>query len=195
VFQYIIGKVDEIGEDYIVLDNNDIGYHISTSKTSIADIGNNYEKRKIFTFLSVREDGISMYGFTTKEELNMFRLLLLVTKIGPKVAVGVLSTMTPYQIKLAILNDDIEALSKAPGIGKKTGSRIILELKDKIDGIIGTKDTLVINNIDTSTDEAIVALTTLGYTRNEANRALARIDTKDLNTEDIIKIALKELLK
>ena len=86
-----------------------------------------------YTYLNVREDGIFLYGFTSEEELNMFKLLLLVSKIGPKVATGLLSFLTPNQIKKAIINKDVGILSKAPGIGKKTAERIILELKDKID--------------------------------------------------------------
>ncbi|MGF7060796.1 Holliday junction branch migration protein RuvA [Brassicibacter mesophilus] len=195
MFRYIKGTIEEIGEDYLVLESNGIGYMINTSKSSILDIGDKLEDRKIYTHLNVREDGISLFGFSTKEELNMFKLLIMVSKIGPKVALGVLSSMTPLNIKLAILNEDFNALSKAPGIGKKTANRIILELKDKIEDNIIIEQSRLSLDTNTDTDEIIVALLALGYTRNEAYKALSNIDISNKKTEEIIKLALKYLSK
>lgn len=195
MYQYIIGNIEEISEDYIVIENNGIGYIVYTSKNSIMDIGQNTTKRKILTHLIVREDVMSLYGFTTNEELKMFKLLITVTKIGPKVAIGLLSTLSPSNIKISIISGDTNALSRAPGIGKKTAQRIILELKDKVDDNIiyeeGIDDSIPLDE----TEEVVVALSSLGYTRNEIFKVLSSIDTQDKRTEEIIKLALRKLSK
>lgn len=200
MFDYMIGDVVEVGVDYIVLENNGIGYMISTSRASVIDIGDKYEKKKIYTHLNVREDDISIYGFTTREEIDMFRLLQTVSKIGPRVALGVLSTLTTLDIKLAIVNDDIATLSKSPGVGKKTAERIILELRDKvkIDENVKVQGKLPIelnDNIDSSEDEVIQALISLGYTQSEVYTAFSRIQDTEKTTEELIKLTLKELSK
>lgn len=201
MYQYIKGNIEEIGEDYIVIENNDIGYMINTSKTTIMQIGNNLQHRKIYTFLNVKEDGVSLYGFTTKDELDMFKLLQTVSKIGPKVAIGMLSIMIPSDIKLAIISEDSNKLSKAPGVGKKTASRIILELKDKIGDIESiiksnsNEQIIVESSISNEKEEVLDALVSLGYTRSEVYSAIAKIDTSNKSVEDIIKLVLKELGK
>lgn len=195
MYQYIIGDIEEINEDNIVIENNGIGYIIYTSKNSIMNIGQNTLNRKIYTHLVVREDVMSLYGFTSKEELEMFKLLITVTKIGPKVGIGILSAMNPSNIKISIMSGDTKALSRAPGVGKKTAERIILELKDKIgDNIMYDEGSNAKVPID-ETEEVIVALNSLGYTRNEIFKALSVIDIKDKKTEDIIKLALRKLSK
>ncbi len=195
LYQYIIGNIEEMNEDYMVVENNGIGYLVYTSKNSIMDIGQNTINRKILTHLIVREDIMSLYGFTTNEELKMFKLLITVTKIGPKVAIGLLSTLTPSNIKISIISGDAAALSRAPGIGKKTAERIILELKDKIDDNITYEDGIdVLIPVD-ETEEVVVALTTLGYTRNEIFKVLSSLDTQGKRTEEVIKLALRKLSK
>lgn len=195
MYQYIIGNIEEINEDYIVVENSGVGYLVYTSKNSIVDIGQNTINRKILTHLIVREDIMSLYGFTTNEELKMFKLLITVTKIGPKVAIGLLSTLTPSNIKISIISGDAAALSRAPGIGKKTAERIILELKDKIDDNITYEDGIdVLIPVD-ETEEVVVALTTLGYTRNEIFKVLSSLDTQGKRTEEVIKLALRKLSK
>ena len=183
----------DIKEDCIVLENNGIGYKIFTSKNSIGKLNLN-QNIKMYTYFNLREDGIYLYGFTTEEELNMFNKLLLVSKIGPKVGLNVLSTLTPSQIKSAIINDDTSILCTAPGVGKKTAGRIILELKDRIDDIEISED---VETIDNSSDieTAVNGLISLGYTRNEIQWVLSEIDTSDMNTEDIIREVLKRLSK
>lgn len=194
MYKYIKGNIDEIGEDYVVVENNGIGYFIYTSKNSIFTIKSDVRNIKLFTYLNVREDEMSLYGFSTIEELEMFKLLLVVTGIGPKVALGVLSTLTPSKIKMAIINNDVNTLATAPGIGKKTGKRIILELKEKIDDNIIVEDT--IHGIDNDNiEEVYQALISLGYTRNEINNTLSKVDKKGLNTEEILKMALKHITK
>ena len=195
MYQYIIGDIEEINEDNIVIENNGIGYIIYTSKNSIMNIGQNTLNRKIYTHLVVREDVMSLYGFTSKEELEMFKLLITVTKIGPKVGIGILSAMNPSNIKISIMSGDTKALSRAPGVGKKTAERIILELKDKIgDNIMYDEGSNATVPID-ETEEVIVALNSLGYTRNEIFKALSSIDTQGKRTEELIKLALRKLSK
>lgn len=195
MYHYIIGNIELINEDYMVIENNGIGYIVYTSKKSIMDVGENRNNRKIHTQLVVREDAMNLYGFTTEEELNMFKLLITVTKIGPKGAIGLLSTLSPNKIKLSILNGDTNLLSKAPGIGKKTAERIILELKDKIDdNITYENENQDLVSID-ETNDVIIALTSLGYSRNEVYKVLSTIDTQNKNTEEIIKLSLRKLSK
>ncbi len=193
LYEYIIGKVVGIKEDYIVLDNNGIGYKIFTSRNSLVslEIG---ETVTMYIYFNLREDGVYLYGFITEEELDMFNLLLLVSKIGPKVGLGILSTLTPNQIKFAILNNDSNALCNAPGVGKKTASRIILELKDRIDDNCIGEDIDTIKDVD-MVENAINGLMSLGYTRGEILRVLNKIDTSNMDTEDIIRETLKRLSK
>ena len=132
MYSYIKGTVEEINLDYIVIDNNNIGYKINVSSNTIKDLhlGN---MAKIYTKLIVREDDMSLCGFATKEEMKMFELLTSVSKIGPKVGLSILSFASPGQLGAYILSEDVAKLSKAPGVGKKTAERIVLELKDKVD--------------------------------------------------------------
>lgn len=136
-----------------------------------------------------------LYGFSTEEEMDMFKLLMLVTKVGPKVGMGVLSTLTPNQIKLAVINKDIDTLCKAPGIGKKTAERIILELKDRIDKNIVNIDDSIDMVHSNNNQEAIDALTSLGYTRFEIEKVIRGIETDNMDIELIIREALKKLSK
>lgn len=195
MFEFIIGDVVAIKDDYIVLQNNGIGYKIFTSINSMIKLEMGMKNTLIYTYLNVREDGILLYGFTTEEEINMFILLQLVSKIGPKVALGILSTLTPNQIKLAILRKDFETLCKAPGIGKKTAERLVLELKDRIE-----KDTVLESEIIDKSEvneyhEAINGLMSLGYTRLEVEKIIGTLDTSKMQIEDIIRESLKKLSK
>jgi len=193
MYEYITGKVVDVYDDYLIVENNGIGYKINTSKYSLSNLDLKKDV-KIYTYLNVREDGMFLFGFSSKEEMEMFELLLLVSKIGPKTAIGVLSTLSYNDIKLAILNNDVKVLCKAPGIGKKTANRIILELKDRIDDNIIVSDSFDFLD-DNCIEEAINALMVLGYTKKEIDRVMFKIDTEDLDTEEIIKIALKRLSK
>ena len=193
MFEYIKGCVTFLGEDYLVLENKGIGYRIYTSKNSIAKVSNTKDEIKVFTYLNLREDGIYLYGFYDYEELNMFKMLLLVSKIGPKMALGLLSSLTVNDIKSAIFNNNPDLLSRAPGIGKKTAGRIILELKDRIDSI--SIDEVEIGGENRNIDDAVSALLSLGYTRNEINNVFSQMELGNLKTEDIIKLSIKKLLK
>lgn len=194
MYEYIIGDVVNIQEDYLVLENNGMGYKIYASKNSLSHISER-ENVKMYTYFNLRDDGIFLYGFGTREELDMFQLLLLVSKIGPKIAMGILSVLKPNDIKVAIMNNDTKLLCKAPGIGKKTAGRIVLELKDRIDQNIDIEDSLNIVEENGNVKEAIDALMSLEYTKGEIDKALDRIDISGLTTEEIIKLVLKNMFK
>lgn len=193
MFEYLKGIVVDIAADKIIMEIDGIGYRINSTTNSISKIARG-EHTTIYTHLVVREDELSLYGFTSMEELSMFRLLLSVTKIGPKVASAILSTHTPGKLGTYILNKNARSISEAPGVGKKTAERIILELKDKIDGENTEHDYILYGgeNID---DEAVEALMSLGYSRFEAEKAVNSVKHEDLTTEDILKNALKSLAK
>ncbi len=192
---YIKGTIEEIGLDHIIIENNDIGYRINVSSNTIMSVKIN-EKEKIYTKLIVREDDMSLCGFATKEEMKMFELLTSVSKIGPKVGLGILSFGTPAQLGAYILSEDIAKLSKAPGVGKKTAERIVLELKDKVDkNNIEFEPTLLTNApVAVTSDEAVDALLALGYSGAEAKEAVDKCKKSGMNTEDIIKKSLTYIM-
>ena len=191
MYEYIKGKVVSVKEDYIVLDNNGIGYKIFTSENSRAEITSN-EERKMYIYYNQREDGVYLYGFLEEEELDMFNYLLLVSKVGPKTALGVLSTLTPFEIREAVLNRDVKSLCQAPGIGKKTAERIILELKDRLEKTIFS-DSGSIETVNSNLDIAVAGLETLGYNKREIESVLIQQDISGLSEEDIIKLFLKNV--
>ena len=195
MYSYIKGSIEEINLDSLVIEANNIGYKVNVSSNTLSDLklGKEY---KIYTKLIVREDDMSLCGFSTKEELNMFELLNSVSKIGPKVALGILSFATPKQIGAYIVSEDVAKMSKAPGVGKKTAERIILELKDKIDkNNIEFEPTLLSQApIAVSQDEAVDALIALGYSSQESKEAVNNCKKGVMNTEDIIKKSLSYLM-
>lgn len=195
MYSYIKGTIEEINLDSLVIEANNIGYKVNVSSNTLADvkIGKEY---KIHTKLIVREDDMSLCGFSTKEELKMFELLNSVSKIGPKVALGILSFANPKQIGAYIVSEDVAKMSKAPGVGKKTAERIILELKDKIDkNNIEFEPTLLSQMpINVSQDEAVDALIALGYSSSEAKEAVDNCKKDGMNTEDIIKKSLSYIM-
>ena len=195
MYSYLKGIVEEINLDHIVIDNNGIGYKINASANTITKVQLGYEC-KIYTKLIVKEDDMSLYGFCDKEELKMFELLTSISKIGPKVGIGILSFASPKQIGAYIVSEDIAKLSKAPGVGKKTAERIVLELKDKIDKNNIEFETTLLNSqpIAISQDEAVDALLALGYSLQESKDAVQKCKKDVLNTEDIIKKSLSYLM-
>jgi len=195
LFEFIIGDIVGIKEDYIVLENNGIGYKIFSSMNSMVKLTIDSKEVKIYTYLNVRDDGIYLYGFVTEEEIHMFKLLQLVSKIGPKIALGILSTLSPIQIKIAILNKDIDTLCQAPGIGKKTAERMLLELKDRIDKDIEFTEEEIGESFNNDYSEAINGLMSLGYSKYEVEKIVRGMDITNLKMEDIIRQALKKLSK
>lgn len=196
MIDFIIGDIVAINEDNIIIQNNGIGYKVFTSITSMLEVEVGDKGAQIYTQMYVRDDSVMIYGFITKEEMNMFNLLLKVGSIGPKSALNILSTINPTQIKVAIHNKDYDTLCKAPGIGKKTAQRMVLELKDKIGDLELTdiqKDEIKSKSLND--DEAIEALQALGYLKFEAEKAIRKLDTEQMGVEDIIKESLKILSK
>lgn len=195
MYSYIKGIIEEISLDHVVIDNNGIGYKINASANTIMKLQLGCEC-KIYTKLIVKEDDMSLCGFYDKEELRMFELLTSISKIGPKVGLGILSFASPKQIGAYILSEDIGKLSKAPGVGKKTAERIVLELKDKIDkNNVEFEATLLTNKpAVVSQDEAVDALVALGYSLQESKDAVQKCKKDGLNTEDIIKKSLSYLM-
>ena len=179
-----------------IRDSNNIGYFINSTLTSLSNIQINNEY-KIYTSMQVREDDISIYGFYSKEELEMFLLLISVSSIGPKIALGVLSSISSDEIKLAIVNNDIDKLTNAKGIGKKTASRIILELVDKVKKM-ALPDASKIEQVSPVEDDnlgvARDALKNLGYMENDIARVLTELRDADLSLEGLIKESLKRLI-
>lgn len=195
MYSYIKGIIEEISLDHVVIDNNGIGYKINASANTIMKLQLGCEC-KIYTKLIVKEDDMSLCGFYDKEELRMFELLTSISKIGPKVGLGILSFASPKQIGTYILSEDIGKLSKAPGVGKKTAERIVLELKDKIDkNNVEFEATLLTSQPSVvSQDEAVDALVALGYSLQESKDAVQKCKKDGLNTEDIIKKSLSYLM-
>ncbi|WP_276876951.1 Holliday junction branch migration protein RuvA [Anaerococcus hydrogenalis] len=197
MISYIIGEIKYIGEENFIIENNNMGYLINSSFNTIKTLEINNEF-KIFTKMNVREDDISLFGFSSKDELEVFELLTSVSTIGPKNAIAVLSTLNVDKIKLAIVNNDIDTLTKAKGIGKKTASRIILELVDKVknmainDDISISEDSFTTSNKEI--DVAREALINLGYQRNSIDKVLTTLKDSDLSLEEIIKEALKKMI-
>lgn len=196
MISYIKGDVKAISEEGFVIENNNIGYFINSTLTSLSNIQINNEY-KIYTSMQVREDDISIYGFYSKEELEMFLLLISVSSIGPKIALGMLSSISSDEIKLAIVNNDIDKLTKAKGIGKKTASRIILELVDKVKKMV-LPDASKIEQVSPVENDnlgvARDALKNLGYMENDIARVLNELRDADLSLEALIKESLKRLI-
>lgn len=194
MFEFIIGKIVSIKNDYVIIQNNGIGYKVLTSSNSISRLELGKDNQILYTQLNVREDDISLYGFVSEDEMDMFNLLLLVSKIGPKIAVGILSAMNPNQLKKAIVNRNVENLCKCPGIGKKTAERIIVELVDRVEKLgLSSEDEVVQESSDNGYHEGLEALMSLGYNRYEVETVLRLMDVKNMKVEDIIKEGLKRL--
>lgn len=196
MISYIKGDVKAINEEGFIIETNNIGYYINSTLTSLSNIQINNEY-KIYTSMQVREDDISLYGFYSKDELEMFLLLISVSSIGPKIAIGMLSSISADEIKLAIVNNDIDKLTDAKGIGKKTASRIILELVDKVKkmAIPDLDKVEKVNPVKNNDIEvAREALKNLGYMENDIARVLNELKDTDLSLEGLIKESLKRLI-
>lgn len=203
MFAYIKGNLEVKTNGYVVIDVNGIGYKIFMSETAINKLGQIGEIVKIHTYVRVREDDISIFGFNTNEELRMFELLLSVSGIGAKSALVILSNVSVSSFALAIINNDVNLLKKLPGIGPKTAQRAILELKDKLkkeNEIVANEDGEVSDTIkaaiidDEKIAEATAALKVLGYTGKEIEKALEKVDA-NLSVEDIIRKGLLNLAR
>ncbi len=208
---YIKGTLEMKMTGYIVIDVGGLGYKVFMSEAGIEKVGNIGESVKVHTYYKVREDDISIYGFNTLEELKMFELLIGVSGVGAKTALTMLAVCTPSEFALAVISEDVKALTGIPGIGAKSAQRIILELKDKItkeqqiqsmnekvNSQSKTKEekedklqVAIENNAKVA--EAMAALQVLGYNKKEIEKVFAKLDKKELSTEELIKKGLSML--
>ena len=192
MYSNIIGVITEVHENYIVLENNNIGYKIFITDF-FRDNVSAFDEYKVYTEFVEREDASILYGFSSQKERELFNLLTDVTSIGPKYAMNILSTMTVDECKTAIITDDIKLLTQAPGVGKKTASRIILELKEKIEKDFVPSEKPVNKEVKRSNDSEFAreALLQLGYFKNDVDAFIENTDISGLSIEDIMKKAMK----
>lgn len=200
MYEYIKGKYIGINKDYVIIENNGIGYKIFTSGATMAEMPKVSEEVQLYLEQIVREDFIGLYGFKDREELEMFKLLISISGVGAKAALSLLSISRINNLKYAIIMEDDKHLCRAPGIGKKTAGRIILELKDKIktdevsEGVDiqqGFEDIAPSNS--NTIGEALGALLALGYSEKEAESALKKVNRQE-SVENIIKECLRVLM-
>lgn len=192
---FVEGTVEYIEENAVVLNNGGFGARIFMSPSALSNLKVGEQKR-IHTFLRVAEDIFDLYGFLTREELEMFKMIISVSGAGPKAALAILSVMSPQTLTLAVVTDDYKSITKAQGVGPKLAQKIVLELKDKLKGKeihLDGADSAVITPASGGND-AVDALVVLGYSQSEAMRAVASV-SPDLSTEETIKAALIRLMK
>lgn len=197
---FLKGEVAAVSENRLVLDVNNVGYQIFISGRDAADMPSVGEEVKIYTYLSVREDAMQLFGFLSEDDLEVYKLLLNVNGIGPKAGLGILSVLSADDLRFAVLSDDARTISKAPGIGNKTAQKLILELKDKLSLEEAFEKKLqkaenTGSGLEANRGEAVQALVALGYSNSDALRAVKKADiTEDMDTETILKLALRKLL-
>ena len=201
MYYYVSGTVAHVEPYLAVIDCGGVGYACRTTTYTLSQIKKG-DKAKLFTYLSVREDAMDLYGFASQEELKLFRQLISVSGIGPKAALGILSSSSPANLAMSIITGDEKALTAAQGVGKKIAQRVILELKDKLakgqaisasgENISVPAMTIIPQN---KLSEASAALAVLGYSQAEINVALKGIDLENLPLVQIIRLALKNMLK
>lgn len=208
MFHYISGTLAAIEPSFAVIDAGGVGYKLTVTQTTFGTLSHRIATQsdvnvRLYTYMAVREDGIELFGFVSEEELDAFKLLITVSGVGPKAAISILSQLPPQKLMLAICNDNKKAIAQANGIGPKTAARIILELKDKISksvDFLGEDSSSefyqeAIPQKNSKLSDATDALMALGYSRNEAQGVLRSIDTDKLELDDIIRLALKKIMK
>ncbi len=205
MISFVNGLLADVDTDQVVIDVGGIGYQIFVSLSTLDMLPAIGESLKLYTFMSVKEDGVSLFGFPGKDDLKIFKLLITVSGIGPKGALSVLSTLSPDDLRFAILAGDSKAISRAPGVGKKTAERIVLDLHDKIsnDDITGNTgnsgSVSSLSDTDNETrNEAVQALIALGYNSADSLKAVRKVIQSDeyksnMATEDLLRYALKEI--
>ncbi|MDY2590795.1 MAG: Holliday junction branch migration protein RuvA [Agathobacter sp.] len=200
MYSYIRGELAEINSDHIVLDVNGIGYQIYIPTNTLNYLPSIGEMVKIHTYLYIREDAMMLYGFLTRDDLDMFKMLITVSGIGPKGGLGILSTLSTDDLRFAVLSDDAKAIAKAPGIGAKTAQRVIIDLKDKMSLEEAFEKKLehttnkVLPENNSIKNDAVLALNALGYSSTESLKAVSKVEiTEDMDVEDVLKAALKHM--
>ena len=198
MFYYIKGLVTELDPNFAVVDCGGVGYGLSVSTNTVSSLRLN-ESVRLYVAESIGENNFDLYGFSTKSEKRCFEMLTAVSGIGPKAAMSILSYNTPEGLAVAIMNEDVKALTVAPGIGKKIAQRVILELKDKMskeNSDVQLQIPVAIRTAEnTMLNDAVAALSVLGYSSAEVNPVLAKLDTVGMSAEQIIKAVLKMMVK
>lgn len=201
MYAYIKGELAEKNIDHIVVEAGGIGYLIYVPAQSIDYLPDEGDQIKVYTYLYIREDAMVLYGFLTKDDLEIFKMLITVSGIGPKGGLGILSTLSADDLRFAILSGDSKTISKAPGIGAKTAQRVIIDLKDKM-SLEEAFEKKLDNNADgvqktlnsSTKNDAVMALSALGYSSAESLKAVSKVDiTDDMDVEDVLKLALKNM--
>ena len=200
MFYYVSGPVADIGPGLAVIDCGGVGYACATTNYTLSQLKKG-TPAKLYTYLNVREDAMELFGFADQSELRSFKLLISVSGVGPRAALAILSAVTPQQLALAVVTGDEKALTAANGIGKKIAQRVILELKDKLaaeEAVVSGKGSVPMAAVGlphSKKSEATAALAVLGYGSAEIAAALKGIDMDTLSLEDIIRQALKKMMK
>lgn len=194
MYEYIKGELTYAGVGYVVVENGGIGYKINVSSSAINKLGAIGKEVKLYTYLNVKEDLMELYGFLSRDELELYRILITVSGVGPKAGISILSTLTPDMFKVAVAKGDAKAIAKSPGVGAKTAGRIILELKDKISlDLTENGDTDIVSADFDDNDprsEAAEVLTVLGYTNMEAKKAVSNLTG---TVDEMVAQALKNM--
>ena len=195
MISYVKGKLVEIIGDTVVVENGGFGINIRVPESVLGQLPGIGSETLIYTYMYVKEDLINLFGFITRDDLNVFKLLLNVNGIGPRGALSILSTVTPDALRLAVLSGDIKLISSAPGIGKKTAERLVLELKDKVSVSVAPESIVTGSDIEqTAVGEAVEAMETLGISRSEAEKAIRSIGGREnMSAEELIKEGLRNL--
>ena len=203
MIQYIRGELAALEEDRIIVDVGGIGYGIFMSVQSMSSLPPIGSEVRIYTYLNVKEDAMQLFGLLTRDDLSVFKLLIGVNGIGPKGGQAVLSVLSPDDLRFAVLSNDVKAISAAPGIGKKTAEKVILELKDKLSledaldhAVSGQSDNHSVQNGGGEVQsEAVQALVALGYGSTEALKAVKQVEiSEDTDVETVLKKALKNMM-
>ncbi len=206
MFSYIKGPLVEALESVIVVEAGNIGWNIHVPLSVLDRLPRTGEEVRIYTSFQVREDAMTLYGFLTRQDLEMFRMLLGVNGIGPKAALGILSVMRPEDLRMAIISEDAKSIARAPGIGPKTAKRVILDLKDRIrtedilpggvsESYMAPAESASFRAPEGAAKEAIEALVALGYSLSEASRAVRQVSVDgEMTAEAVLKASLKYLV-
>ena len=201
---YIKGRLEEVMDGAIIVDNNGIGYEILVPASVIGSLPSKGNEVKIYTYMNVREDLLQLFGFMTRDDLEVFKMLITVSGIGPKGALGILGVMSADDVRFAVMSEDAKTISKAPGIGAKTARKLIIELKDKlnfkdvIEGALDRGENAAANSSSSADkqiiSDAVEALTALGYSASDAMKAVRMVEmTDDMTVEMLLKLSLKNM--
>ncbi len=207
MIRYLCGILTEVAEAEIVVEVQGIGYAVNVPVSMMELLPDLGENIKVYTYFSVREDAMQLFGFLNREDLQMYRLLISVNGIGPKAGLGIMGTLTGEDLRYAVMSEDAKTIAKAPGIGPKTAKKVILELKDKIDLAEMVADAVVEDSAGTAglaemagtgnqavVRDAIEALVVLGYPKTDAARAVRSVElSEDLTVEELLKKSLKNI--